>query len=400
MAREAPRDWLGYFFPMMLSVGTLVLLGIGSIHAWAGAREDEARKQMVFLCFAVAAFLAVQLVNYRKLLRYSLLFYLLTLLPLAYTVASRAHDRVYGLPFAKPVKGACAWIQLGPISIQPSEFAKIALVMFLAWILRQEEQQRQRSGRMILQVLGFSFLSLVLVLQQPDLGMVLTMLTPVLALLFVSGIRKRYLAGLFLSGLLALPVLWLSGTCDLMGSACPDCPNVPVLRHLPQVVKHYQRSRVYSLFSADPRIQQEGGYQQERALEAIGSGGLRGKGQGDISVSRHVPEAQNDMVLALIGEQYGLLGIAVVLLSYTLLFGAGIAIAMVHREPAGKLLAVGLVVLMAGQTLFNLGVILRLLPVTGLTLPFVSYGGSSLVANFMVVGLLVNIARNQKKAMF
>jgi cell division protein FtsW len=165
-------------------------------------------------------------------------------------------------------------------------------------------------------------------------------------------------------------------------------------------VKHYQRRRVYSLFSNDPKVMERGGYQQLRALEAIGSGGPWGKGRGNVSAAQHVPEAHTDMILALIGEQYGFAGVATVLLTYCLLFTAGLAVAGAQQEPAGRLLAVGLVVLMAGQMMFNVGVVFRLLPVTGLTLPFISYGGSSLVANCAIVGLLINIARHQRRRIF
>jgi cell division protein FtsW (lipid II flippase) len=381
---------------MLLSVGTLVGLGLLSIQAWAGSTEKEGQKQLVFLCFGVAVLFGMQLVNYRRLLRFSLLIYMVTLLPVIYTVIGKFTP----VPLSREVNGAHAWIQFGSISVQPSELAKVTLVMFLAWILRHEEQQQNHSPKMLLQVLLFSGVAVGLVMLQPDLGMALTIFCPVAALLWVSGIRKRHLASLVLLGSLAFPVFWFSGTCPKYGQDCTVCSNVPGLRNLPQLLKHYQRVRVYSLFSRDPQVLKEGGFQQERAMLAMGSGGVVGKGSGEIPVSLHVPEAQTDMVLSIIGEQYGLMGVAVVLLAYMLLFGTGIAIAAAHREPVGKLLATALVVLLAGQAMINMGVVLRVFPVTGLTLPFVSYGGSSLVVSFLIVGLLINIARHQRKVIF
>jgi cell division protein FtsW (lipid II flippase) len=149
------------------------------------------------------------------------------------------------------------------------------------------------------------------------------------------------------------------------------------------------------MFSDDPAILQGVGYQQDHAVTAFGSGGFTGKGMGNIPVGRFVPEAHNDMIFALIGEQFGFWGVAVVLGAYIALFTAGIEIAAATREPFGKLVAIGVVTLMAGQTFLNLMVALRMFPVTGVTLPFVSYGGSSLVSSFMGAGLLLNIGQNR-----
>src|SRR5437016_13812963 len=140
------------------------------------------------------------------------------------------------------------------------------------------------------------------------------------------------------------------------------------------------------MFDSDPRMLQETGYQQQHALIALGSGGLSGKGMGNIPVGRNVPESHTDMVFALIGEQFGFFGSAVVLAAYLVLFTAGIEIAASTREPFGRLVAIGIVALLAGQTFLNVMVSVGLMPVTGVTLPFISYGGSSLVASFMSAG--------------
>jgi cell division protein FtsW (lipid II flippase) len=176
---------------------------------------------------------------------------------------------------------------------------------------------------------------------------------------------------------------------------CPNCPNLPVLRHFPQFVKHYQRERVYAMFSNDERTRRDKGFQQQLALTAIGSGGITGKGMGEFPVGRVVPEAHNDMVFSLICEQFGFLGALVVLGAYAVLVAAGIEIAAHTREPFGRLVAPGIVALIAGQATLNLMVCLKLMPVTGVTLPFVSYGGSSLMASFMAIGLLLNIGQNR-----
>jgi cell division protein FtsW (lipid II flippase) len=235
---------------------------------------------------------------------------------------------------------------------------------------------------------------MALIMKQPDLGTALTFIPALFVMLFVAGAKLGHLMAVIGLGALFAPLLWFSGTCKHV-QGCTLCPHVPVLKHLPQFVKHYQRERVYAMFSDDPSILQGVGYQQDHAVTAFGSGGFIGKGLGNIPVGRLVPEAHNDMIFALVGEQFGLWGVAVVLGAYFVLFTAGIEIAAATREPFGKLVAVGVVTLIAGQTFLNTMVALRMFPVTGVTLPFVSYGGSSLVSSFMAAGLLLNIGQNR-----
>jgi rod shape determining protein RodA len=221
------------------------------------------------------------------------------------------------------------------------------------------------------------------------------------AMMFVAGAKLRHLALIVGMGLATGPLLWLSGKHVLNAElgvhkeVCTSCANVPLLNRLPQFVKHYQRERVYAMFSNDPRVLRKEGYQQEQATIAFGSGGLGGRGPGDIRVGRNVPEAHNDMIFALIGEQFGFMGAVVLLGAYLVLFTTGLEISSGTREPFGKLVSVGIISLLAGQTFLNLMVALKLMPVTGVTLPFVSYGGSSLLASFIAIGLLLNIGQNR-----
>src|SRR5262249_47893658 len=138
------------------------------------------------------------------------------------------------------------------------------------------------------------------------------------AMLFSAGAKVKHLLLIAALGVAMMPVVWFSGSCKQDG--CNICPSLPVLRHLPQLVKHYQRARVYSLFSDDPRTLQQTGYQQQHALIAFGSGGIAGKGFGHVAVGKQVPEAHNDMIFALVGEQFGFFGAAAVLGSYLILF--------------------------------------------------------------------------------
>ena len=134
-------------------------------------------------------------------------------------------------------------------------------------------------------------------------------------------------------------------------------------------------------------------------MTAFGSGGFAGKGFGNIPLGQMVPEAHNDMIFSLIGEQFGFLGAAAVLVAYIVLFAAGIEIASNNRDPFGRLVAIGIIAMFAGQAFINIMVTIRLMPVTGITLPFVSYGGTSLLASYMAAGFLLNVGQNRPLVM-
>ncbi len=392
MQRDRLREALAYFVPLLISAAVLAALGLVSVRAWS---DEEGVKQGVFLCVGLAAMLAVQLVSYRDLLVISPILLGLSLLLVMYTVAGR----FVTVPLVHETNRAWLWITVGPIKLQPSELVKIALIMVMAWFTK-DESRRLHSFRTMLSFVALLGVSAGLIVMQPDLGTALTLIPPTFALMLLAGVKKRHLLALAGMGLAVAPVLWFSGTCATYGADCPLCPHIRVLDHLPQFVKHYQRARVQAMYSDDPRVLQDAGYQQERALQAIGSGGLMGKGMGTIPAARKIPEVHTDMIIALIGEQFGLLGIVIALCAYGLLIGTAAAVSGVTRDPAGRSLVVGITALLVGQAILNLAVALRLMPVTGVTLPFVSYGGSSLVASFAAIGLIANVARNQRKLMF
>jgi rod shape determining protein RodA len=367
-------------WPVLAAVGVLTSLGCMSI--WADSRADGI-KQVIFLGVGVLAMAAFQAFDYRLIGRFAWGFYLLSLALILYTVLGTQMS----LPFAKPIKGQCNWINFGPMSLQPAELMKVAFVLVLARYLRFRSNYRTIFG--LLAPFGLALFPLALILKQPDLGTALVFVPALFAMLFVAGAKMWHLLTIVGMGLLMGVFLWVAGPKEA------GAPDLPVFRHLPAFVKKYQRERVKSMFANDEATKKDGGYQIERALTAIGSGGATGKGMGNVPVGRHVPEAHNDMVFALVGEQFGFVGSAIVLAAYIVLFTAGIEIAGNTREPFGRLVALGIVATMAGQTFINLMVVLRLMPVTGITLPFVSYGGSSLLASFMAAGLLLNIGQNR-----
>lgn len=364
-------------WPVLVAVAVLCTLGAMSIRADS---VEDGNKQLLFLGVGVAGMSLFQAVNYLKIGRFAWAFYFVSLLMLVYTVLPFTHgDGILRVPYRN---GAYNWINLGPASLQPAELAKIAFVLAMARYLRFRSNYRSLRG--LMPPFALAVFPLFLILKQPDLGTALVFIPALFAMLFVAGAKIKHLAAIAAVGVVFAPVAWFAG---------PDS-NVPGLKHLPALIKGYQRDRIRGLFSDDPSLANIN-YQQERALLAFGSGGFSGEGPGNIPIGRHVPESHNDMVFALIGEQFGFIGSVATLVAYIILFASGIEIAANTKEPFARLIAVGLVAMLASQTFLNVMVCLRLAPVTGVTLPFVSYGGSSLLASFLAVGLLLNVGQNR-----
>ncbi len=371
-------------WPVLVAV--VVLSAVGIVSIW-GFSPVEGRKQLIFLCVAFVAMFAFQAVNYQFIGRFAWIFYIGSILLVIYTVLGS----VMRVPGVSEINGAYNWINFGPFSLQPSELVKLGFCMVMSRYLRYRSNYRTFKG--LLEPFALCMVPVACILKQPDLGTALIFIPALFVMLFVAGAKIGHLLAIVALGLAFAPLMWFSGNCKVEG--CTICPRLPVLSRLPQFVKHYQRLRVYAMFSDDPQMLQGPGFQQEHSVQAFGSGGFSGKGMGNIPVGRLVPEAHNDMIFALVGEQFGFWGVLVVLGAYVALFTAGIEIAATTREPFGKIFAVGVVTMMAGQTFLNIMVALKLFPVTGVTLPFVSAGGSSLVSSFMAAGLLLNIGQNR-----
>jgi len=266
-------------------------------------------------------------------------------------------------------KGARRWLRLGPISIQPAEMVKLVAVMYLAAYLtrRSDKLTLFRSG--LLPALIVIGLLSGLVLLEPDLGTVVVMGLVTVALLFLGGARITHLMTL---GLCAVPL----GLVLVLGSS-------------------YRRQRLMT-FLAPWKDASDAGFQITQSFLAFGSGGPFGVGLGEGKQKLFfLPEAHTDFVLALVGEELGLAGTATVILLFALFVWRGFHIAARARVPYGKFLGVGITLLIGIQALVNAAVVTGLLPTKGLTLPFVSYGGSSLVVSFVGVGMLLSISRDR-----
>ncbi len=358
-----PVLWTGRF-PWLLAGVAMVLVGAG----WLGiARCEELaagsgrflRQQAVWSVLAAVAMVLVTIPSYRMLCRWSYAAFLLALGLLLV---------VYLFP---PINGTRRWIRVGPVGFQPSELAKVALVLALARYLMYRENYRSLPG--LLLPLGLTLLPVVLILREPDLGTAMVFLPVLFVMLFVAGARRIDLAWLALVGLAAMPLLWTQMSLE-------------------------QKSRVTAFFEqAGPgQIATGDAYHVRQAKQMLALGNVWGSvwvGQtADDPAAYHLPEARGDFIFCVLGERLGLPGIAGMIGLFALFIWRGLAIALATREPFGRLAAAGLVALIAVQVLINTGMTVGLLPITGLSLPLVSYGGSGLVVQGLVLGLLVNIA--------
>jgi cell division protein FtsW len=269
------------------------------------------------------------------------------------------------------INGARRWIGFGPAAFQPSELAKVALVVWCAAYLARKPPPRTLKdlARPIGTLVG---LFCVLVLVEPDLGTVITIVVMVGAMLLVSGTPLPTLASAY-----AL----VFGLGVIAAWASP-----------------YRRARIFTFL--DPWKDPLGaGLQNVQAQISVGSGGVFGRGLGQgIHKIHYLPEAHTDMIFAVIGEELGLVGAALLMAGYAAFAYAGLRLAITCKDPFGKRLAAGITALICGQATINLAAVLGLAPLTGIPLPFVSYGGSSLVIALLSVGILLNIARGHGRA--
>ena len=359
-------DWT-----LVLAACLLMVIGIAFI--WGAARKTQeggwfpltglARKQVLWGIVGLAAMVTTLIIPYRFFARFGYTLYVLALGALTYV-----------LLFGPEINYARRWIALGPLTVQPSEFTKVVFVIALAKYLRYKESYRHWWGLLLpFLVAG---LPMLLVVPEPDLGSALVFLPTLFALLYAAGARKKHLLLYLVVPLAVLVVVWFF-----------------LLRPLDiHLLARYQQDRLLA-FLAPERYARGPGYQLLQSLIAVGSGGLWGKGLGRGSQGQlgFLPARQTDFIFASVAEEWGFVGATVVLGLYLYLLLGGVAIARRTREPFGRLLVVGVMTLWASQALINTGMTVRLTPITGLPLPFVSYGGSSLVANFIALGLLLNV---------
>jgi len=361
--RRRPSTHLEYHLLVLVTLA-LVAFGLVMVYSASSARallgaDDPAyylKRQALYAVAGLVALVLLSRTDYRRL-RHAAGPLLLASFVLLVAV----------LAIGTAVNGARRWIPLGTLTFQPSELAKLALALWTAGLLarRPAPQTLSELVRPIGLVVGAAC---ALILVEPDLGSALAIAIMVAAILLVAGTPVRTLAaGSGITGMLVLAAIWL---------------------------EPYRRERIFSFI--DPWHDPQGaGFQSVQAMIALGSGGIFGVGLGE-SVQKiyYLPEASTDMIFAIVGEELGLVGVLAVIGAFALFAYAGLNIALRCRDPFGKRLAAGLTALVCGQAAVNVSAVMGLAPLTGVPLPFVSYGGSSLVVGLASVGILLNIAVN------
>lgn len=353
---------------MILIIVTLMLLAVGltmvysASAIWADYKFDDsfffAKRQLLFAIVGLVAMFFLMNVDYwtwrtwaKVIIIVCFVLLLLVLIPGIGNVRN----------------GSRSWIGVGAFSIQPSEFMKLAMIAFLAKFLSEKQKLITSFKKGLVPSLGLVFLAFGLIMLQPDLGTGTVMVGTCIVMIFVSGARIKHFALLALIGIGGFVALVLSAP--------------------------YRIKRITSFL--DPWEDPLGsGFQIIQSLYAIGPGGLFGLGLGESRQKFfYLPEPQTDFIFAILSEELGFIGGTFVILLFALLLWRGIRVALGAPDLYGSFLAVGIIAMVAIQVMINIGVVTGLMPVTGITLPFLSYGGSSLTLMLMAIGVLLNISR-------
>lgn len=341
--------------------------------------------QIAWYALGVGAAVVVCLVDYRILARYSLVIYWFFILTLVAVLVPGIGSIRYG---------ARRWIDLGLFQVQPSEFAKLAFIFVQAHYLSRPAVELRSLG-VFVRGLALTLLPFLLIMKEPDLGSALILLPIAFTMLFVAGVPLRYL-GRLVGGVGLLVALLLV---DILFAP----PNWQIK------LEDYQRRRLLVYFGRDfappnatlaqqreaRRQERDYSYNVDQAMISVGSGGVFGNGwcQGKQTALGYLPRgvAHNDFIFSVIAEEKGFLGSVIVITLYSVLLFSGIRIAGQTRDPLGKLLAVGVVALYFSHVFINIGMNIRIMPVTGVPLPLLSYGGSSVLCSLIAAGILQNV---------
>ncbi|MEO7299398.1 MAG: rod shape-determining protein RodA [Verrucomicrobiota bacterium] len=390
--RKSFLDW-----PLVLALLGLMFFGTAFIYSASFANESARTlswfkqlyvKQIIWYQIGIGFVVALCFFDYRTLSRWSIIGYWATILFLILVLFIGTGGVSWG---------ARRWINLGFFQFQPSEFAKIAFIFMLANFLSRPVEEL-RSHKLFFKALGMIALPFILILKEPDLGSALVFFPVGLSMMFVAGVPVKYLAKFF--GGVGLVIILI----------VVDVLFVPVDSRW-QIIKlePYQRHRLMTYFGKDfaakdatpterkqaKLLQGARSYNVEQSLISVGSGGLTGKGwrQGTQYSLGFLPRAvaHNDFIFSVIAEEEGFVGSVFVLTLYTVVLFSGIKIASQARDRLGKTLAVGVVALLFSHIFINIGMNIRLMPVTGIPLPLLSYGGSSVLCSLIAIGILQNV---------
>jgi len=371
------RSSIFHGFDPVLTAAVALLLIIGTLLVYAATRDWYARngldpqyylkRHVINIAIGVLLAYGTTVIDYRLLRAYTPIFWGLGVLGLVIVL-------IPGL--GSTVNGARAWIALpGGFQIQPAELAKIAIIIGMSMLLSERSHNSDEpSSQDVIQALVIAGLPVLLIIIQPDMGTVFIISASVVTIIAVSGAPSRWVAGLLIVAVLGAVVATKAG-----------------------VISEYQLNRLQTF--VDPTADTQGaGYQLRQARITVGSGGLLGTGlfNGPQTNGRFVPEQQTDFIFTVAGEELGFLGSGLILFLYLLVLMRAFSIARRTSDPFGRLMTTGVIAWFAFQLFENIGMTLGLMPMTGVPLPFISYGGSSMFATLIGFGLLQNVHARSK----
>ena len=351
---------------------SILLLLIGLVALFSATYENglsEFKKQIIWFIISIPIIFIVMLIDYDILARYSWIFYWIFIILLIAVL------------FTSPINGATSWFEISSgLKFQPSEFAKIVVIFFIAAVMvRIQKNSRNdinRFSKMLLIIAAIG-LPLFLIVIQPDYGTAMAFIVAVSMMLFVAGLDKKYIFIALLLIVISLPILYFFV--------------------LPEHAK--TRIHVYLNPNIDPR---GSGYNVIQSKLAIGAGQLFGMGilKGNQTQLGYLYPKTTDFIFSVIGEEFGFIVSSTVIVIYVILISRSIYIAKTAKNDLGSYIAIGIAGIFMFHMIENIGMTMGLLPITGVPLPFVSYGGSSLVTNFMCIAVLLNISGLRKKAFY
>ncbi|ASW44000.1 rod shape-determining protein RodA [Clostridium isatidis] len=358
--------------PILFSLITLMIFGIINIYLASHAEYGNLfliRQSLWFVVVLVALYFVIA-IDYTLLKAYTPLFYWGSIFLLIITMF-----------IGTDINGARGWIRLGPLSFQASEVAKMATIMMLGKTL-EDMNGSINEWKNFFTMAFYSVIPAIFIVIQPDMGMTMVLFFIVVGIFFIAGLDIRF----FIVGFSALAV-------------------AIVLVFNLDIIHSYQKKRLTSFLNPEADMS-ESGYQLRHALISIGNGGILGL-QGSTSkensvgyAAQYVPEVQTDFIFSSVGEQWGLVGCLFLLLLYGILIYRMIAIARTAKDTFGSIICVGLVSYFLFAILQNIGMNIGLVPITGITLPLISYGGTSLLTTVMSLGLAINVGMRRKKLRF
>jgi len=348
---------------------TIVLMGIGVLMLFSATYGDSlayVKRQVFFMCIGLVAMFGVALINFQRLTKFSSWIYGATLVLLLLV-----------LIVGRETGGAQRWIKVGPLQFQPSEFAKVACIITLSAMLADNREQLL-SLKFILRTAMHVSIPVLLTLAQPDLGTSIVILSTWLGMLWIGGARRGHIALIVLACLVIAFVGWHTG-----------------------LLKDYHKKRLIAFINpyADPL---GSGYHLIQAQTAIGSGGLTGKGlfNGKMSKLKFIPARHTDFIFVTLSEELGFVGSMSVILLYMLLLHRMILLMRSTEHELGIFIVGGVFFMLLVHIVTNIGMTIRLLPITGIPLPLLSYGGSNVLATCIAIGICQSVAMRRSKLSF